>query len=187
MPPNNPTAMRRLATSIRARHGQSKLADDLDLEAGRLMLERRGPIHAPLPTDGRPFVALYDRLCELWGAEGIPSPTPIRPLYDAALDAGIVDIICPGEVEGPRRLTMFSKWFSAYPHARRMRNGRLWHERPDAPTGSLSVLLPALIHPEVMRQISAAAQQRGISREAVISASLDAFWFLELPEYADPK
>jgi hypothetical protein len=178
--PTNPTAMRRLAASIRARHGESPLANELELEAARLILAERGPAPITLPTDGRPFTALYERLCELWGSEGIASPTPIRPLYDIALSAGIVDRICPGEVEGPRRLTMFSKWFSAFPHPRRSRNGRLWHERPTTPTSSMSVLLPALIHPDVMGAISRSARANNETREATITMIVASYWDIDI-------
>jgi len=170
--PASPATMRRLAASIRAHHGSknSELAQELEAEAARVIL---GSQPAQARADKEAFPDEYHRLCQLWRSENIPSPTPVRPLYDLAVSFGIADIVIGADVSDNSRLRAFAKWFAAYPHERTSRNGRLWHAIPKPPPATL---LPSLIDAQVWLRIQRYALEDCVSPEEVISAALCERW-----------
>lgn len=175
--PVSPTVMRRLAESLRAHPGCQSvgLADQLEAEAARIILGHR-PTGAP--CDKMPFSDEYDRLCQLWRLRGIPSPTPVRPLYDLAVSEGIVDAVLPNSADSPNRLTAFSRWFAAFPHERKSRNGRLWHALPRV--RARVDVLERNLDPRVLARVLSDAAEKGVGCWAIINDALSRHWGIDI-------
>tara|TARA_R110000868_G_scaffold1128_1_gene8629 strand:- start:89 stop:613 length:525 start_codon:yes stop_codon:yes gene_type:complete len=169
--------MRRLAESLRSHPGgqSAALADQLEAEAARIILGHRP---TGTPRDKMPHTDDYDRLCQLWRLKGIPSPTPVRPLYDLAVSEGIVESVLPDSVDGPNRLTAFSRWFAAFPHERKSRNGRLWHSLPQVL--ARAGVLERNLDPRVLARVQSEAVQKNTSCWAIIDDALSRRWGIDI-------
>ena len=114
-----------------------------------------------------------------WAAELSPSVRGSE-LYDLAARYGLIPSLCTGiSSDGsPSARIAWGTWLKGQALQSRILEGRKLYTCP-VPTAP-DTLVVGRIHPEVMRYITAAARQQGVTREAVISSVIANHWALDL-------
>ena len=128
-----------------------------------------------------PAPSALDILISRWAAELSPSVRGSE-LYDLATRYGLIPSLCTGIASdgSPSARIAWGTWLKGQGILSRILEGRKLYICPK-PT-SPDALVVALLRPDVSDGIASIAQRQGVTREAVISECLAAYWGLDIAD-----